>query len=342
LIRITDRKLNTEQKYIRIRNDAFSLLEMLLTITVLTMLLLMLMSVVAIVTDIWVESERAVQSSQRARAGLELFTREVTPAVVDTRMQFIVAPGKHLGAVGAQAIAPNSPAVFWMAPLGKGGELRCVGYYLYRNERIRHFRLKRIYIRPDNEYGYFPNLVDSVNAGNVNNRTDAITSKWFINNWDVKAFDDYSAGNQKVIVSTVADGVVAFWVQCLDLLGNPIPLVSKSKFHPRSDLQFNSAAFFHMATSTPFDDGESFVYLAKTPFVMKAHRLPAEIEIAIVTVGDIILGSDISIPQMENILNKNGSLDIKGSVDLFIKKLEKSGVLGAEVYTTRVKLTNGA
>jgi len=315
---------------------------MLVAVSVFSGLLLLLSSVVAVVTDAWVKSEQTIQTNQRARAALELFTREVTPAVVDTRMQFIVAPGEDLDVVSAHNIAPNSPAAFWMAPLGTGGELRCVGYYLYRNEELKHFRLKRIYIRENNEDGYFPKLVDLANARNVGMRTDPVTSKWFTANWEKEAFDDNSAGNQKVIVSTVADGVIAFWVQCLDLLGNPIPLVSESENHPRSDLLFNSAAYFHMATSTPFDNGDSFVYLAKSPFVMKAHRLPAEMEITIVTIGDVVLDRDYSIPRMENVINENGSLNIGKSVNLFFEKLKTVGIKDAEVYTTRVKLSNGA
>lgn len=340
MILFIKRKLNTKRK--NFRKEAFSILEMLVAVSVFSGLLLLLSSVVAVVTDAWVKSEQTIQTNQRARAALELFTREVTPAVVDTRMQFIVAPGEDLDVVSAHNIAPNSPAAFWMAPLGTGGELRCVGYYLYRNEELKHFRLKRIYIRENNEDGYFPKLVDLANARNVGMRTDPVTSKWFTANWEKEAFDDNSAGNQKVIVSTVADGVIAFWVQCLDLLGNPIPLVSESENHPRSDLLFNSAAYFHMATSTPFDNGDSFVYLAKSPFVMKAHRLPAEMEITIVTIGDVVLDRDYSIPRMENVINENGSLNIGKSVNLFFEKLKTVGIKDAEVYTTRVKLSNGA
>ncbi|NOY00219.1 MAG: hypothetical protein GXP30_10855 [Verrucomicrobia bacterium] len=333
--------MNIKRKNSITITNAFSVIELLLAVTVLTILLLLLMGVVAIITDVWVESERTIQSKQRARASLELFTREITPAVVDTRMQFVVAPGKNLEKVGAKFIAPDSPAVLWMAPLGIGGELRCVGYYLYRNEKNNHYRLKRIYIRKDNQDGYFPKLIDLMNARNPGIRTDSLSSRWFVDNWDSRAFDDTSAYNQKVIVSTVADGVVAFWVQCLDLLGNPIPLVSESQHHPRSDLLFNSAAYFHMATSTPFDNGDSFVYLAKTPFVMKAHRLPAEMEISIITIGDVVLERGLSIPQMENVMSKNGSLDMKGSVKLHMEKLQESGITEAKVYTTRVKLSNG-
>ncbi len=300
------------------------------------------MSAVGLVSDTWVKSEQTVQSNQRARAALELFTREITPAVVDTRMQFIVAPGEDLDEVNSKNIAPNSPAVFWMAPLGNGGELRCVGYYLYRNDENKHFRLKRIYIREGNENGYFPRLGDLADARNMAIRTDPVTSDWFTGNWDTEAFDDQSTDNPKVIVSTVADGVIAFWVQCLDLLGNPIPLVSESKNHPKSDLLFNSAAYFHMATSTPFDNGDSFVYLADSPFVMKAHRLPAEMEITIITIGDLVLDRGYSIPQMANTINKSGSLDVAGAVILFLEKLKSGGITDAEVYTTRVKLTNGA
>lgn len=323
--------------------NGFSLVELLTTLTVLSIIMLMLFGVFQSVSNTYIRSEEKVDANERARASLELFTRELTPAVVDTRMQFCILPGERLTDKGAQSVAENSPAVLWMAPLGKGGALRCVGYFLSRNTEDDRYRLKRIYIRDDNEDNYFPKLIDLENSGDVSFRTDPLTARWFTNNWNEEAFDDLTVGNEKVVVSTVAEGILGFWVQCYDTLGNPIPWLSEAENHPESDLMYNSAAYFHIANSRPFDDGKTFVYLAETPLVMKAHRLPAEIEMAIYSVGDdvFIRNQETEIPPMSVILDDDGALDLDASVKDFEDKLIELKING-ELLTTRVKLTNGS
>lgn len=318
----------------------FSLVELLVAFSVLSILMAILLGAVPSVTSTWIESERRIETYQRARGALELMTRELTPAVVDTRMQFIVMPGDQLVGAGAETVAPGSPALFWMAPLGQGGELRCVGYYLFRDDEKGFHRLKRIYIEPDNPDEYFPRLVNKEDARDLSMRTDPVTAKWFLSNLDDRAFDEQDPTNDSAVVSTAADGVIAFWVQCYDLLGNPVTWLSEAENHPSSDLIYNSAAYFQMATTLPFDSGETTDYLRLTKLVMKAHRVPSEVEITIVTIDTAVIAQGQQIPLMENLL-VDGKLDMDGSVQLFLGNLEGAGIRGAEVFTTKVKLVNG-
>lgn len=334
------RPVSTAQRREVRRRGGFSVVELLVAFTVLSVLMTILLAAVPSVTSTWIESERRIETYQRARGALELLTRELTPAVVDTRMQFVVLPGEELESAGAGNLAPLSPALFWMAPLGRNGELRCVGYYLFRDEERDFHRLKRIYIRPDNPDGYFPRLVNMENTRDLSMRTDPVSARWFLENLDEKAFDEQDPENDSVVVSTAADGVIAFWVQCYDLLGSPVPWLSEQRNHPSSDLIYNSSAYFQMATTMPFDSGETTEFLRQTKQVMKANRVPSEIEISIVTIDTSILAKDRVIPPMESLV-VDGKLDMEGSVRLFLRQLQDAGIDGAEVFTTRVKLVNG-
>jgi prepilin-type N-terminal cleavage/methylation domain-containing protein len=334
----------------------FSLIELLVAIAVLSVMLLMLAEMTGTVADTWAKGEARIETYQSARAALELVTREMTPAVVDTRSQFVVMEGEDLEDAGATNVAPGSQAVLWMAPLGEQGDMRCVGYYLYRDDEKKFYRLKRIYITAENEDDYFP-LKQAIGDGRRDGdfSTSPSDANWFLKNWDAAAFDEQDPDNDKVVVSAVADGVVAFWVQPIDLLGNPIPWVSESTPpHVQSDLIFNSSAYFQQATSVPYEDGSSTKYLAPAENVMRAIRVPAAVDITVVTLDTRTLERIPSermrefIPEQKgqagdfNILDSNGALDVAESVRLFNEALVAEGINEARVFSTRVKLLNGS
>ncbi|NNE92948.1 MAG: prepilin-type N-terminal cleavage/methylation domain-containing protein [Verrucomicrobiales bacterium] len=322
--------------------SGFTLVEMMVAFTITAVIMVMLLSAMEPVSNAWIEGERRIETHQRARGALELMARELTPAVVDTRMQFVMLPGELLEDSGANYVAENSPAIIWMAPVGPNGELRCVGYYLYRDDYRKFFRLKRIYVSPLENEDYYPKLVDRRDARNLMMRTDPTSASWFTETWDSTAFDEEDPYNDDAIVSTAADGVIGLWFQPFDLLGNPIPWVSKSDVHLSTELIYNSASYFQVATTEPFDNGESFAYLADTQMVMKGNRVPAEIEITLVTIDKVTLERDLEMPQIENEFHSNGSLDAEESVQLFLEELKSRGIHRAEVFTTRVKLVNGS
>ena len=334
------------------RKDAgLSLIELMVAFVIFAGLMVILVGAVEPVSRTWVESERKVLSYQRARGALELLTRELTPAVVDTRMQFAVVPGTMLEEVGAPSVVEDSPVILWMAPLGRYGDLRCVGYYLFRDEDRQLFRLKRIFVKPtvedQKENPYFPTVGNSENIEDLKKeslsmRTSPVEPNWFLDQWDAKACDEEDAYNKDAIVSTAADGVLAFWIQCYDILGNPVPWLSKVKNHPKSEMVYNSAAYFNQANVEPFEDGSTTVFLKETRYAMKANRLPAEIEITIVTLDDDVSIQGIEIPPMKTVLTSSGALDLEVSVRSFQDALKENGILRSRTFSTRVKLLGGS
>ncbi|WP_050024166.1 hypothetical protein [Verrucomicrobium sp. BvORR034] len=330
--------------------SGFSLIELLLSVSLLAILLIVLTSFTDAAHRAWREGQSRTETFQSARTTLELMSREITPAVVDTRTQFVISQGSQLTTRGALNVAPNSPAVLWMAPLGANGDMRCVGYYLYRDEARKFHRLKRIFISPtlppvgNATVGapspYFPKSVNLANPRDPSLRTSPINADWFLQNWDAKAFDEEDPTNQDVVVSTAADGVVAFWIQPLDLLGNPIPTVKDDPNHPGSELLYNSAAYFQVATTTKFDNGKSFSYLSQTEQTMKGNRVPASVDITVVTLDSATLDRGLTLPVQTNVYETR-VLNVEKSVNRFEEDLRALNIYNARTFTTRAKLING-
>ena len=325
---------------------AFTLIELLVSIALLSLLLLILAAVTESASRAWREGQSRTETYQSARTALEIMARELTPAVVDTRMQFVVAPGSLLTKAGAQHVAPDSPVMLWMAPLGEEGGLRCVGYYLFRDEARKFYRLKRLYIAPTDVNGkeakYFPRMINLNDPRDPKLRTNAVDADWFTRRWDASAFDEEDPNNDETVVSSAADGVIAFWVQTLDVLGNPVPLLSKASQHPPSSLAYNSAAYFQVATTVPFENDRSFVYLAKTAQTMKANRVPAAVDLTVITLDHALLARGVQVPQQTNVLDANGALDVEASLREFETRLRESRIYNARTFTTRAKLVNGS
>ncbi len=325
-----------------VSQSGFSLLELIIAMSVLTVILFILASMIDSAGNAWTDSEERVATSQNARTALELVTRELTPATINTCEQFVVVPGKSLNACGAPGAVETSQAAFWMAPLGKDGDLRAVGYYLQRVEKRGFYRLKRFYVGPENE-DYFPRGFDPENVDDTSILSEETSAARFLDRLDSTAFDDSNPENRKSTVSTVADGVIAMWIQCFDLLGNPIPWVSQDDKHPKSDIIFNSASMFVMATSQPFDNGKSFVYLPDAGTSIKGNQLPAAVGITIVTLDKTSLDRhSVNMPIMENVLSDNGTLDVSASLEKYQQALLDHGIKKAKSFTARVKLTNGS
>lgn len=321
-------------------NEGFSIIELLVAMSILGVIMAILFGLLSTVSSTFFTTEGKVRADERGRAVLELMTREVTPAVIDTRMQFAILPAEKLADRGALDIAPNSPAMLWLAPLGPAGELRCVGYYLTANEEERRYRIKRIYIKPDNTT-YFPTLINFESVQDITSRTSPVNADWFLKTWDEAAFDDLTGNNPDNIVSTVAGGVVAMWIRPLDALQNPIPSLDASEIHPASDLFFNSASYFYMADGQYFDDGTSFRYLKENRLSLKANRLPTALDIAIVMLDDEEIDLGGAIPAQETILDETGTLDIDKSVSKYINTLNDAGFLKPRLFKTNVTLSNG-
>jgi prepilin-type N-terminal cleavage/methylation domain-containing protein len=339
------------------QTSGFTLVEMLASVSLLAALLLVLSAVTESASRAWREGQSRTDTFQSARTALELMARELAPAVVDTRMQFVVAPSSTLSNIVANKnatlagqFATESPALLWMAPLGDNGDLRCVGYYLHRDPARKFYRLKRIFIAPPTNPGdasYFPRMVNLSAARDKTLWTSATDATWFTRSWDADAFDEdnFDPNNpsaSKAVVSSAADGVIALWVECRDLLGNPVPLLSKAANHPKSALFYNSAAFFQFATTKPFDNGSSTMYLAQTAQSMKANRVPAAVDLTIVTIDSAQLARGVTIPDQINLYDGTGALDVAASLKAFEDKLAQNKIYTARSFTTRARLNSGS
>lgn len=329
----------------------FTIVELLVSVGLLATLMLVLSAVTESASRAWREGTNRTDTFQSARTALELMARELSPAVVDTRMQFVIGPNtivsnvvRKSNATLADKFAPESPVLLWMAPLGENGSLRCIGYYLHRDEARKFYRLKRIIIAPpqlpEKPSPYFPRMVSTASARDTTLRTSPVNATWFTRTWDAAAFDDEDPENTSAVVSSAADGVIALWAQPIDLLGNPVPQLSKAKNHPKSPLDYNSAAYFQVATTTPFEGG-SLVYLAETGQSMKANRVPAAVDLTLVTIDSTVLQRGLGIPEQINVQTSGGVLDVAASVKAFEEKLRTNNIHTARVFTTRAQLANG-
>ena len=325
---------------------AFTLIELITSMGIFAVILLILTSMTGTVINTWTNSESKVETVQNARGALELMTREMTPAVVDTRMQYVIMPGDALNnKVAIPNIVEESQVALWMAPLGEDGDLRCVGYYLARNEEKQLYQLKRIHIRSTETSGRpvqaFPALTRQRRASSVE-KISPVDGSFFHRYWNPSFFDEEQEDISRVIVSTASDYVVALWIQAVDVLGNEIEWLSNSDIHPKSQLHYNSSAYFHVATSRPFDEGKTFVYLANTPQVMKGNRVPASVDVTVVTIDQVSLDRGNTPPIQTNILDDGGFLDIEESVRQYMTELDQAGFENARSFSTRVKLLNGS
>ena len=342
-----------------IGSAAFSLVELMVAVAVLSMIMLFIAGITGTVSNTWSLSEKRLETYQSSRGVLELMTREMTPAVVDTRMQFAVFKGESLERFGATNVMKNSPALLWMAPLGEQGELRCVGYYLYRDDEREFYRLKRIFITPhdpgdpDLPNPYYPKLVSQGDPRDFRLRVSPTNIVWFTREWDEAAFDDEDPLNELAIVSTAADGIIALWIQCFDVLGNPIPWLSESAIHPKDPLIpmiYNSAGYFQVSSTVPFSlsGGETFLYTNQD--TTRGNRVPAAVDITIVAIDSRAFARGIDLaPVLDEyetgkleFIDSDGTLDLKKSVDAFNELLIENEIFDARTFSTRVKLVNGS
>jgi prepilin-type N-terminal cleavage/methylation domain-containing protein len=308
----------------------FTLVEMLVAVGVFTLIMSLFLVTTQGVQRIWTQSERKVESMQNGRAVLELFSRELAGALVSDRHQFVQSPNLSPLVNKTPQVAPNSPSLFWIAPVdstsrassGAAPSNPCeIGYYLTRDDATGTFRLNRLVIPPESPF---------YEAGKVEVPWDS--APW-LTATDSSVFDPASPNSG---VSPLAEGVVAMWIRCFDLAGHPIPwLGSAPGLSAAAPLQFNSAAPFQMTDrSAPFPGGATFQYLASS--TAPAHRLPGSVEITLVLIDARTLARKPAIPAMPAPTTVE---DVPAQIRQFQDDLNAAG-LPAETLSVRVPLAN--
>ncbi len=290
----------------RTRRSAFSLVELLLATAILAIVAVVLTSILSAASRAWTTGEQQVAKFQDGRAILELVSRELSHAVISPQLQFVQNPSFPAG----MSHRAYSDSIFWQAPIAStsSGNLAEIGYYLTAD-----FQLRRFFVPPTDAANY--------QIFTPANRPTATSAPW------VSSF--VSAAT----TTPVATGVLAMWVRCFDINGDPIPWLSSSAVGV-GPLRFNSAAHFQPAVARP-SPSPSFKY-TNSATTAQAHLLPNAVELTIVTLDPQTLSRPgLSVPDLTAAASP---ADIPTVRDAFNQALIARNITTARTFTTRVHL----
>lgn len=294
------------------RLRAFTLAELLVAIAVLSLLVLLLTSLLGGVNRAWISGQQQVETFQEGRALLDLVSRELVHGIISSKLQMVQNPTL----TGASQRA-NSSSLFWQTQAAStdSGNLSEVGYFLSEDTNAHTFQLKRFFVSPTDSTNY------QIFANSPNDRT----AVW------VTSFVTKPGLN-----TVLSDNVVAFWIRCLDVNGDPIPWLSggltTNQDSGATPLQFNSAAHFQPAVR---GQANSFRYTAQSS-TTQAHLFPAAVELTLVTLAQKTLDrARASVPALPVLASPQ---DIPNAIAAFNQTLIANGIRDARTFSTRVTL----
>lgn len=280
---------------------AFTLVELLLAMSILTVLVILLSSLLGGVSRAWISGEQQVETFQDGRAILELISRELDQAVISPKLQMV--QNVSLPSTASERSAASN--LFWQANLTStsAGDLCEVGYFLDSN-----FRLMRFFVPP----------TDTTNYQIFSSAPSDIAATWT------------GAAGTAALNTTISNNVIALWIRCFDANGDPIPWSSTAP-PPAAPMKFNSAAHFQPAIPGV---ASSFKYTSANTF--QAHLLPAFVELTIITIDSkSLLRSSNLVPAMPAVA---GPSEIPDAIDAFHRDLIANNVKNAHTFSTRVSL----
>ncbi len=250
----------------RWRGAAFTLIELIVSMTILSIIVLMVASLAGVANRAWSNGNQSSEVYQNGRAILDLIARDLRFAAISPKLQFIQSPS--LGGAGQLTYSSN---IFWQANIGSTskGSLCEVGYYL-----TDQCELKRFFVPPD----------DTANYAIFNTPpSNSFASYQSVAPWVTNYLAGTNATTKQPLATVVCNGVLGFWVRCLDVNGDPIPYVSNS-------IEYNSADEFQPAVPGVRSPGAS---QAQNPTSFKytdhattaaANLLPSAVELYVLTV----------------------------------------------------------
>jgi len=337
---------------------AFSLVELLVAMSVLVVITVVLVSIVGQIATAWVSTQSRVESFRNGRAVLEFMGRDlrslVPPqtrqssygievlgksfppraSILRPAFQFIQDAGDP-----AQGLSPmltntwtqatNSSSWFGQARLQNTsrGDVSIVGYYLARSTSGDRYELRRLLVSPATTNGTNPDY--KLFSSNAAYQDFASVIPIETNNYPdspswlylgTPAFEKNS--------SALSDNVIAFWIRCLDRGGNPIPWLMNQNTQSRP-FKFNSSAYFQTApSSTNF-----FRYTSAN--TTPANELPAALECTIITVDSRVFLDPSRIPPIPAAASET---DIPNVVRQYEQALINAGIKSARTFSSVIKL----
>jgi prepilin-type N-terminal cleavage/methylation domain-containing protein len=309
---------------LNIRN-AFTLVEVLIAMVILAFLLVLVTSFLGAVSGAWNSGEQQVGTFQDGRAILDVIGRDLSQAAISPSLQLVTDPA-ITDSSGNSMTRTNSNSIFWQAPLnyrvsGSAAPLTnlCeVGYYIDPS-----YNLKRFFVPPSDTTNYKIFATSPSSASPVT---------WVTN---------YARNSG--VTNTIATGVVALWIRCLDCNGDLIPWAGNNGTGGGTDttILFNSAAHFQPAI---LGTATSFKYTLSS--TAQAHILPNAVELTLVMVDDKTLRKGLTIPGMPHDSADpsspfmNGPADVPNAVAYFNNKLIKNHVSSARTFTAQIAIPN--
>ena len=340
---------------------AFTLVELLVSMVVVSIIIGAIASLSNSTAQIWSSGERTVENNQTGRAVLEIVARELSQAVVSSRLPFVQNPTLPTGANQRTSNGIPSDSIFWVAPLTStsSGDLCEVGYYLTNT-----FELKRFFVPPSDANNYKVLTATPIDytprptGGGSGTNGHPNAALWATDFVMVKD------SNNRPVSSTVASGVLNLFIRCLDINGDPIPWLSAT-------LKYNSAEPMRPATpglrntsAANLSNPSSFTYTyynAGSPSdpqnTLAAHLLPYAVELTLVTVDLKTLrrlGANAvpATPAIPATYTQQSSyppnalpaapLAIPGNIAQFVQQARAAGFRDARSFSTTVRLHNAA
>ena len=348
---------------------AFTLLELLVSITVLLILVVFITAIVGAVNHTWAAGEQRVEVYQNGRAILDQMARDLAPALTSPSLQTVQNVSTAALLVGSNTVqVTNSDNLFWQAPgtVNTFGNVYEVGYVLVKTKNTTpvDYQLKRFYVAPNTRYPTpSPAPAASTRSYQIYDTPfNAVTAPWLAN---LSAANFQSTAN----LSTLSEGVLGLWVRFLDRNGDPVPWLTGSSvantygasntyYSAASPMKFNSAASFTAAIP---GQPNSFFYTnltdstgstVATPSTITvaanaANRLPTSVELTIITLDlNSLNRPGVTIPDppaSTSPANAAAAGNVPTDINTYLNTLVVGqNLTGAQVFCRIVGLQNGS
>ena len=305
------------------RKGAFSLIEILVSISILVLIVSILSALSLETSQIWMLSKAQNERRATGRALLQIIARDLEMAVVPGSYPSGNATGANLQFVANDAATIpssllNPHAAFWQAPVAADrsrGELAEIGYFVRWDTQsqpgLAKAQLCRLEIDP----------TDTANYQIYSTNTDGTPASWLSLSTINQVAPATAATDYK---GWFADNVIAIWIRCLDSQGKPI---------------VQTAANVTLNSGYGFDSRQGYLN-PSTSLAQSGPAFPASIDLALVTVDShtarLITAPIVASPGSPANFGKDASTP--GSLANFMATLPNNIKPGAQFFSTRIYL----
>jgi hypothetical protein len=289
----------------KLRSGAFTLLEMLVSVSVLSLIVVVLTGMFDQTSRIWSQGESSNARRRSARAVADFIAADLRGAVIPVSARDPIPPGTPVRGnlqfvVNPSQISANyrfPHTFFWQAPVASDtslGDLAEVGYFIRWVGPAGRERpaLCRFFVNPSK----------TVSGGVIANPDYLIYSEdpkaWLSEQLlDKVAPADQASG----YLGLLAEDVLGLWVRCYGLNGNELTNFDSREGYP------------YEYTYSRYADGS-----ASTVDATVKRYLPARVEVSLVQldskVANRLLGASGNVASLQALLNDPAILDAAGFV----------------------------